>query len=188
MSWKPSDECLRVIRQLGVKEKDLNILVEKYSDLADEYTDLIVKSDNDFFQWSTIWNDGLRKNVQGLKKIGVCVSDDVISELEEEGYWKELIGNIASKAIEAYANDVVISRKALFKSIVRRRVKLPETWLAVSLWRPGRDITDVIYENNRFKNVRFDSELEFFKSRAQTMNINPQFVPRAFFYYITKEK
>lgn len=189
MRYYPSRETMDVLRQAGYDEKTLAIAIEEFSEITQQYPDLIKPSDKEFYSHLTIKNIKLSAEVTKRFDTGTSWRPGVeeIAKLELEGYWVELIYEVLGDFLfRPQKNGVVISKFALFRAFLRERY--PLYVFDAQKWSPDKTLLKLIELRLFVKDKELEEILPPFRQSAAKKAVPGKCIPRYFFNYVKYNK
>ncbi|WP_339673895.1 hypothetical protein [Dasania marina] len=190
MSWKPSSEAQLVLRQIGYPSTLIETAIAEYQSAISKRPGYCMSRDHDFVTF--LRTRFFRQSVvieAKHRKIGLWQPTTLqYKELEDLGYWKEVIDNQLSHFIfdGNQSTEIVISKYGLFKDYLQRRVPIAN--LDISNWRPSKSLTATIFTELIVYEEDFDLFFVDFLALAKKRGVESHLLPRFFFSFIKKNQ
>jgi hypothetical protein len=190
MPWTPSDETLRVLKQVGYSDQLLGKSIVDYRKGGSGFPSRRTNTDHDFFSFLRhtlpLESTSIEARLQSLS--GFSLTKLQSEELIGMGYCSEIIDNqVAHFVLEECQNGAaIVSRYGLFKDYLKRRIPLSS--LDPASWYPSKALvgtifTELLVNENEF-NLFFDS----FLAAVEKRNVASYLLPTFFFNFIKKNQ
>jgi len=188
--WRPSSETLLVLKQAGYPQAVLNEAVSLYQEILEKYPQYSSRTNKGFvsFLRTKFVKHAIEVEAK-FTKIGFWIpTPQQYKQLEEEGYWVEIIDNQLSQFIfNGNPNrEIIISKFAFFQNFLRRRVPLEGIELAA--WYPSKALVAAVFIDRLVYEEDFHLFFQHFRASAERRAVTPDLIPRFFYNYIKKNE
>lgn len=185
MSYQPSNETVDVLIQAGYESDVVVRSALEYSELHNDYPELIEATDKDFYAFlkAKYYKQYLeiKKNLD--KGTAWRPGNQEVDILVGEGYWYEIIMDVLGDFIYcSKKSGLVISRFAFFRYYLRKRY--PLIALNREQWTPDPYLKTLVAQQLFIFPESYHTFLSHFSNSALLRNVPGTLLPRYFFNFV----